>query len=241
MNLICITTYNRSSLLAKILDSLKDIGPEYEVLVIDDSSTDSGYESLRNNLSAGSRFHWQTTSENRGRFGYWKTINQMLRFAQERGSEQLIHLSDDAELCLSFTSKLAFEVECLCDFAHDQWVLNFHTDSRRELLACWTKQNPTVVEGHADFYDVGWTDGLCVISRQAMSAIGYKIDAVDPERWVRNPKLGSGAWMNFTLKLYRSGGKFYRTRNSLVKLADVPSVMGVCTRLLHHTVRYVDG
>ena len=102
---VIITTYNRSKLLSRALNSVKSLTiPANEVIVVDDCSTDNTSEVIKPHI--GERLKYIRLPRNSG---VAIATNEGIR---NSSSEYICFLNDDDELCYNYLAEMEVAIKC---------------------------------------------------------------------------------------------------------------------------------
>ncbi|NLH49158.1 MAG: glycosyltransferase [Myxococcales bacterium] len=222
---VCITTYNRPANLALLLRQIAAEAADWEVRVdiYDDAST-ADYSAVRALVdSFGGRCRLFQAEKNLGKRGYWKTYHRILRSLADVPEEYFVFLQDDVEICDDF-----FDVILDCwravperrKIALNLQVDNWGNDHR------WTRKKcPVQTAGGRSFLLSGWFDGFWFGTKATLEVLSYAVYAIDPQRWIDDPRMSSGVFQQITGRLTTVGYNIYRPAQSLVRVIPSPSVM----------------
>ena len=232
---VLVHAYNRPRLLFRLLKDLEEQGAE-RVQVWDDCS-DKDLSASREFVEARG-WVWRRASEQHGKRLFWKWVSAAYEAQKSTETDSWVLLPDDIRLCQNFFSRCA-EYWSACP--RRTVSLNLLRDEARLSKPNWTGLRPTPLNDKVE--EVGYTDGLALVSREYFSCLGWKLDPVPATRWARDPQLSSGVGMQVSTHLHSRGKKQCRVRQSLVQHVDGPSEMNPIVRLRDSmaAVDFVDG
>lgn len=195
---ILMTTCNRPESLKKIIGDLERESGTYDLSFF---ITDDGI--LRN-----------------GKKYYWKTINTLWNQARETNFDYYIQLPDDVQLEDRFIEKAIQAWENIED--PGKICLNLFLDGHRMGKTCWTNFWPQVHTFNEKRYlKTQWMDLFYICNRNFFEQLQWRIQPVNPERWIINPELSSGVGQQISIRLHTRGWNLYQiTDNQAEHLGD---------------------
>lgn len=190
-----------------------------------------------------------TQRERLGKTGFWTTYGRLLFTFGERKDSCFVSLQDDCIISGSFFQVL--------DRVFGPWAagtppipaLNTHVDERNA-TGCWGTGKPKPAGRAVYLHDgswldlerIGWLDGFNAIQREALEAIGFRMEPIR-RPWEQHPELGSGVGAQLSARLREASVPIYGLSRSLVKhTGSETSVMNPVARAEHplETLRFLD-
>lgn len=209
--IVCIPTKDRVNmcynLLRKINQEKKDF--KIKVIVFNDGST-SNYNKVKK-YTEEQGWDYIFNDNNNGKKEFYKTINKMWGVAKKYGFKNLIHLSDDFDICLNFFDKVyRMENVSAKNEALNLWVDN-RVDAKIDQWGC--KAGKVLSSG---LFQINWCDGISAFNPNVMNQLNWKVNPVNKNRWNKNKNLSSGVWSQVSTRLYKAGCKILSPPESLV-------------------------
>ena len=230
---ILITTYNRSEMLIKLLNNIKQYDNNVFLYVIDDFS--NVYKDVKEYLIENykDKYKYIRNTENKGREGYWQTITTLYQELKKDidSYNYIIQVPDDILLIDDFFEKIItlFKgINCT--------PLNIFNDYNRFDKQGW---NNEIVKEHDNYFSGKYIDMAFISDRELFDIIDYQIPNQDKWTNISNKSSGVGRYM--TLKLAKSCKKIYQVKHSHIIHDNHVSVMHrehrVTTPLISNHVR----
>ncbi|MCL4234345.1 MAG: glycosyltransferase family 2 protein [Deltaproteobacteria bacterium] len=230
---VFIPTYDRAENLHLLLTQLEReaVGFDVAVDVFDDASTrDYGcVEDWSRTAALPVTMHRNTT--NRGKSGFWRTIDDTFRVMVNAPQDATVMLQDDAEICSGFFGALLDLWHAIGD--ERKIAMNIQHDTRGPGHIWQAKEATPWACGDRRLWLSGWFDGLWFGTRDTMEALSYHVHPVDPRRWDKDPLLSSGVGQQLTDRLNTAGYNIFMPDESLVRMIPCESHMNPESRMLH--------
>lgn len=211
---VLITTYNRPNKVFNLTKSLKQMYP-CTIIVVDDCTrekVDTTYIDV-----------YVKQPYNRGKKGYWRTVNRLFRLGLREDTDYYIMLPDDADIDDNFINNAVSQWEKLND--EKKICLNLLKDHRKH---CWTNFKR---KSKGNYWLSQWVDMCFISDKRFLAETG--IIRVSPNRWNNNKLLGSGVGQFISQKLYNKGWNMYQVKKTLVGHGDHESVMNSQARKIN--------
>lgn len=232
--IIVVGSYNRYDKLQRMIAQLyqQDENSKYsfKLVCLNDGSTDKRYDQLP---TLYPQLTYIKNKNSNGKYKYWRTISQLFGVAKKYKTHAVLQMDDDFILCDNFLDRL---MDCYFRIKeNDNAVLgvSYHLygkNQRREER--WNCPKGS------------WADGGCLYDIRFLQEINYNINPIPMSRWRYNKKISSGVWQQVSFKVNSIGGKFYKTRYSLVNHDGlIYSSMGRGKKSNHvqHTDKFIDN
>ena len=217
---VLITTYQRRQLLLRLLQQLKDVAGEYDVMVhiIHDGACPPQYMPVYTWLRAH-RPTWSLVSASAhcGKQRYYSLISQLFRIGSRSGADYYIQLPDDIQIRPTFFKDAVAAYEAIQD--DKKICLNLLRDAREKVG--WVQFDPVPC---GDVRQTQWVD-MCYIAPPAFfKRLGHTIFPVPASRF-RNPNMSSGVGSQISRRIHEQGFHIYQVEKSLVSHGTHKSVM----------------
>ena len=200
---ILITTCNRALLLRQIINHLQKEADFYDLrfFIVDDSVTGNGKQ------------------------GYWKTINVLWSMVKGLHFDFYLHLQDDIELKKSFIRRAIAAWQNIDD--PKKICLNLILDEHRFGNARWTNFWAQLSDFKGKRYlKSQWIDMVIFIcAKQFFEKLEWKINPINPARWINNPELSSGVGQQISIRLHQAGWHLYQIRENICDHINDNSIM----------------
>ncbi|MBA1158171.1 glycosyltransferase family 2 protein [Microvirga mediterraneensis] len=220
---VIVPTYNRPNELRRLLSQIDRESPGFEVSVhvYDDGSSEPAYVEWSSYPNIASLS--VSRSANHGKKRYWELVHRILSTVRSTNGDYFYYLADDVQLVPKFFERSI----ALWDGIRDSQKVSLHLLlDQREGQPCWTNYQPHVVDTpQGKVYKSQWVDMLMMFNRRFLEELEYRIDAVDPGRWNKDPNLSSGVGMQISRRLHQRRASMYLVTDSLLIHEDEPSVM----------------
>lgn len=118
--------------------------------------------------------------QHKGKKGFWRIWRQMFYVARNSDTDEFIFLQDDL-YNIDLKGLRAVETP-------DKYVFNLMDVGPDRN---WTPKN--------------YCDCVFKTNRKTLEAINWRVPAVNPKRWERNPQLSSGVGQRLSMRFYRHG------------------------------------
>lgn len=217
--LIFITTYNRPKMLLDLLKDIKKQQGKYDLHVyVHDDCSPANYQPVRLYLSRNfERARYISNLRNRGKAGFWETINEAYQYIKTQTWDFVIELPDDIRLTDNFfdeSIRLFSQGSAPC--------MNLLTEYSRQLIKMWTDIEPRSLNNEVNI--TGWVDMCFIADRVFFEVLDYSINEV-PKSWAANPTKSSGVGMQISQRIVKAGYHFAQVKESLVIHGDHHSQM----------------
>ena len=184
-----ITAYDRPEMLKKVVERFREY--DIEPVIFEDG----------------------VTFPHRGKKGFWKTWDEILKHAEQNVADLYIFTADDF---------LDLDIDRIIEIHNDfdkPYVYNIVNDGRWQSWGYFRKQEP--IDGHEL---VGYCDCGFFCDRSALEFTGWKINQPNPNRWNKNPNMSSGVGQYLTGK-FINNVPMYKPIKSLAYHGDHESKM----------------
>jgi len=233
---VIIMAYNRPKPLRLLLEDLERQLPDGSNVQIWDDHSPNNSENRA--FAEAQGWDWTRATTNHGKRRFWKWVSRCYAAQQALSPNLWVLLPDDVRLCERFFDRC---LEYWAAAPKDKVSLNLLRDEARLTKACWTGVSPTRACDKID--NVGYTDGLAVVSRKFFEGLRWQLEPVPKGRWLADPLLSSGVGDQVSKAIHARHMGQYRVRQSLVQHVDGPSQMNPDVRLVDSmlAVDFVDG
>lgn len=213
------------------LDILRDLAEQtiadgLTVTVYQDGG-DADYSAARAFVIARG-WRWVRHDEAGGKRLYWSRMNRVWADWRAAPSPHLVYLADDLRLTPRGLEQLLSEWASIPDAKRG--FLNPLRDASRAGKPCWTKLAARAV-GTVD--QVGWNDCIYLTSPSALAVLGWALQPIDPNRWVKAPLLSSGVGEQISRRMVEAGWSLWQVGRSLVDHVGHESMMNPSERATH--------
>jgi hypothetical protein len=225
---VAVTTYERPEQCLDLLCDLagQDIACALRVEVYQDGGGADYAQARQLCKERGWRF--TRRSENAGKRGYWRLINEMWGAWRATPATCLVQLADDFRLLPGGLRRLLSEWDEIDD--GQKAMLNPLRDSSRVGRPCWTGRQPERC-GNVD--RTGWNDCTYLTTPATLEALGWALSPIPTSRWDVDPLLSSGVGEQVSKRLSGLGLTCYQTGRSIVDHCDGDSRMNPRERSSH--------
>lgn len=199
--IIIISSFNRFEKLDGILNQLQTQKSKFttKIIIYNDGSTDLRYKKLPKKYSC----IYLAGKENNGKYGYWKSINVLLKKVSLFVCHAVIQIDDDFILCDNFINEVMTAFFIGKKINNKYVAINYHNNSIcHEDKKIWFT------------YEYG-VDGGSVFDFNFLEELQFKIDPIPMSRWRKNPLLSSGVWAQITNKINKAKLFTYNLNYSL--------------------------
>lgn len=186
-----ITAYDRPEMLKQVVERFQEF--DIEPIIYEDG----------------------VTHPHRGKKGFWKTWDEILKDCKENEADLYIFTQDD---CMNLDFERLREYHKR--FKYEPYTFHLINDGSHQRWGGFKKQEP--VDG---VERVGFTDCIFFCNREALEAIGFHILPIKETRWRDFPNLSSGVGQQLTGRLHRAKVKMYKPVKSLAYHGDHESKM----------------
>lgn len=164
---------------------------------------------------------------NNGKEGYYLTVTRLAGTIKTGGRSErplyVMHLSDDLVISDHYKGRFfSTAIGRLNSCGPRACALNLLTDSRG-IINQWTGIIPE--QAHNDLWETGWVDGGFIAHGHLWSDLWYRVEIIPKSRWVKNPLLGSGVWMQVSNKLKARGWRMFHMEHGMLGHGDCESKM----------------
>lgn len=216
---VIINSYNRPEMLTKLVNDINKNQKGYKIIIgiFDDCSTDK-IKFNQPNIKQFGMF------PNMGKRKYYITYNATFSFVKSVNSKYYIYLPDDISLVENFFDESKRIYESIT--STKKICLSILTDERVN-RSNWGYRNP---KDFGEFLQTQWNDLCFICEKKFFETLGYKINVIDENRWIKNPNISSGVGHQITQRLNTAGKFLYHTKKSLVYHGDHESKMNKTER-----------
>jgi len=195
--MIFIFSYNRAEMLSEVVKAIE--GEHF--LILDDGSD---FESEN-----------MVKFKHEGKEGFWKKWKYAFDVAKKSTDELFIFMPDD------FTDLQLGDILMLHEqHKHEQYAYNIINDGRD---SSWMPFK--AVQANDNTIQVGFVDCGFFCNREALKALEFRIDPIDPNRFKLKKNISSGVGQQLTNRFTRHKVKMFKPVKSLAYHGDHPSMM----------------
>jgi len=228
-----ITTFNRPDSLMELLLQLDDWRDVYDLkLVIVDDGSSADYSSVKKWCRYRPWITFRTNKKNHGKKGYYKRVNQVLKFFRGLNADRFVLLQDDFRICSGFFSAI-IAYWAMIEDGHRAALDILVQNDKQYREGHWGSARPVSCNfGGSVFDNSGWMDCAWFMPRKTLERLGWKLEKPPKDYWDGAPFRGSGVG-EFISRRVRKIGNIYRTEKSLIRRVQLPSLMHPKERSRH--------
>jgi hypothetical protein len=234
---VLVTTYERPGALQRLLEDLVETRAAHDVsVVVYDDASKADYARCHA-LVEREGWSWVRASQNHGKRRFWAWINRIFADQRDRTESVFLMLQDDVRLCDRFFDRALNLWNTVTDKSGA--TLNLMRDARTQ-TGIWTG-HPGLDCGPV--FLSGWVDGIYLAHRRCLSTLDYRVDAVAPVRWQKDPRKSSGVGQQLSGRLSKAGMRMYAVKHSLLVHASGDSKLNPVERRENPltTTHFIDG
>ena len=159
-----------------------------------------------------------------GKTKFWKIINTSFKIIKKINSKYYIFIQDDVEIKENFFIDLKKNFENIND--SKKISLSFLSDDRTKTTN-WTNYEPKII---GDVIKTQWIELHFICEKKLFDILQFKIEPINPNRWVKNPNLSSGVGWQLSTRLHSLNYSMYHTKESFVSHGEHESKMNKLER-----------
>lgn len=219
--LVAITSYNRLTGLVKLCNDLYEQDHTTDIVVFDDHSPEQ-FKPMAENIRV------ITSTEHRGKAGFWKTYNDLMAYCKEHEYDYYIILPDDVEPCPDFIK------ECIAAYENaDRPICISPLLTNRSLAPGISRWGRKPIERKDGYYLTHYFDCCTVCRRDFFEALNWLLVPIVPHP---DPHRSSGVGRQITLRLQEKNLRMCHVERTLLSIVPSESQMNPEERKRHPMV-----
>ena len=205
---IAIPTYNRPTELLQLIKNIEEYNTQHiiEIYIYDDCSTEDYTSVLEYLDNSDLTYFYKRNEVNYGKEKYSLVYNNIMSDAKKSNADYFIQTADDMLLVSNFFNRAINLLEITKEEILNILITHHH-------LKVYKKKKINIInKNDIHLYKAG-LDGAYICKKSFYEAVNFKIDLVNPRRWLNNPLNGSGTGLQFKKKYNKP---IYQLTNSLL-------------------------
>lgn len=207
---IAITTYDRPQEFKSLMDDVlrETTGKDVHIHVYDDNSP-SRYSHESTEFYNLTRY-----TENHGKKGYWRIMNDVFRDAQTWKFDYFFFLQDDCKLTEGFFEKAINEFSEIND-QNKATLCTFTPENIYDRLMWSRRSAEDVIFNDRKFIKSNYIDCIFMCPRSTLEFFNFTVESIPPTRF-SNQNISSGVGQQLTKRLLKSSKTMYTAYSSLI-------------------------
>lgn len=203
-------------MLSNLLKQIAVQEPVNTVIHIHDDGSTSNYLPVINKYKALLEVRY-FLHDHYGKQKYWALVNKV--FKHRAKAKYYIMLPDDDIICDNFFNRLINKWQGIINPNKITLMPSVNID--RKWFACWTFVTP---KKEGEVYNTGYVDMRFISESKFFDELG-EVKLVNPDRWAKDPLLGSGVGSQISNTLHDKGHNMYISEENLTYQVEHQSKM----------------